>query len=133
MFGCTRWNAWLGWYEGHNTCYTHHTDLSGVFSSVVRPASEENVSLLRSGSSGVIVVFVTAADADDGGVCVFIKVHIQYCLEYFGFQHPDLELNGGARSVVQFDGILPEAAPGIAYSPVDLDGQAGVVVNVPPR
>ena len=31
VFGCTRWNASLGWYEGHHICYTHHTDLSGVF------------------------------------------------------------------------------------------------------
>ena len=49
------------------------------------------------------------------------------------FQHPDLELEGGARSVVQFEGILPEAAPGVAYAPVDLDGHIGVVVDVPPE
>ena len=53
---------------------------------------------------------------------------VQHCLEYFGFQHPDLELKGSARSVVRFEGILPEVAPGIAYVPVDLDGQVGVVV-----
>ena len=47
---------------------------------------------------------------------------VQHCLEYFGFQHPDLKFEGSARSVVQFEGILPEAAPGIAYAPVDLDG-----------
>ena len=51
---------------------------------------------------------------------------IQHCLEYFGFQHPDLKLEGSARSVVQFEGILPEAVPGVAYTPVD-----GVVVDVP--
>ena len=34
---------------------------------------------------------------------------------------------------VQFDGILLEAAPGVAYAPVDLDGQVGVVVDVPPK
>ena len=56
---------------------------------------------------------------------------VQHCLEYFGFQHPDLELEGSARSVVQFNGIRPEAAPGVAYAPVDLDGQVGVVVDVP--
>ena len=56
---------------------------------------------------------------------------IQHCLQYFGFQHPHLELERGARSVVQFEGILPEAAPGVAYAPVDLDGQVGVVVDVP--
>ena len=47
---------------------------------------------------------------------------VQHCLEYFGFQHPDLELEGSARSVLQFEGILPEAAPGLAYALVDLDG-----------
>ena len=57
----------------------------------------------------------------------------QLCLEYFGFQHPDLELEGGARSVVQFEGILPEAAPGVVYAPVGLDGQASVVVDVAPE
>ena len=58
---------------------------------------------------------------------------VQHCLEYFGFQHPDLELEGGARLVVQFEGILPETAPRVAYAPVDLDGQVGVVVDVPPE
>ena len=53
---------------------------------------------------------------------------VQHCLEYFGFQHPDLELEGSARSVVQFEEIFPEAAPGFAYAPVVLDGQVGVVV-----
>ena len=57
----------------------------------------------------------------------------QHCLEYSGFQHPDLELEGGARSVVQFEGTLPEAAPGVAYAPVDFDRQVGVVVDVPPK
>ena len=47
---------------------------------------------------------------------------VQHCL-YFGFQHPNLGLEGSARSVVQFEGILPEAAPGVAYAPVDLDGR----------
>ena len=32
---------------------------------------------------------------------------LQHCLEYFGFQHPGLEL-GSARSVVLFEEILPE-------------------------
>ena len=38
---------------------------------------------------------------------------VQHRLQYFGFQHPDLKLEGGAQSVVQFEGILPEAAPGV--------------------
>ena len=57
----------------------------------------------------------------------------QHCLEYRGSEHPDLELEGSARSVVQFEGVLPEAAPCVAYAPVDLDGQFGIVVDVPPE
>ena len=40
------------------------------------------------------------------------------------------ELEGSARSVVQFEGVLREAAPCVAYAPVGLDGQVGVVVGV---
>ena len=36
---------------------------------------------------------------------------VQHCLEYLGSEHPDFELEGSAQSVVQFEGILPEAAP----------------------
>ena len=50
-----------------------------------------------------------------------------YRLEYFGCYHPDFDLEGGARSVVQFEGVLPKAAPCVAYAPVDL------VVGVPPE
>ena len=57
-------------------------------------------------------------------------VAVQHCLEYLGSWHPDFELEGSARSVVQFEGVLPEAAPCFAYAPVDLDGQVGVVVDV---
>ena len=56
---------------------------------------------------------------------------VQHCLEYFGSWHPDFELERSARSVVQFEGVLPEAAPCVAYAPVDLDGQVGVVVDIP--
>ena len=38
-----------------------------------------------------------------------------------------------ARSVVQFEGVLPEAAPCVAYAPFDLDGQVGIVVDVSPK
>ena len=55
---------------------------------------------------------------------------VQHCLEYLGSQHPDFELVGSARSVVQFEGVLPEAAPCVAYAPADLDGQVGIVVDV---
>ena len=46
----------------------------------------------------------------------------QHCLEYLGPEHLDLELDGRARSVVQLEGVLPEAAPCVAYGPIDLDG-----------
>ena len=58
---------------------------------------------------------------------------VQYFFEYIGSLHPNFELEGSARSVVQFDGVLPKAAPCVAYAPVDLDGQIGVVVDVSPE
>ena len=58
---------------------------------------------------------------------------VQYCLEYLGFEHPDFELEGSARSVVQFEGIFPEAAPCVAYAPIDLNGHVSIVVDVPPE
>ena len=33
---------------------------------------------------------------------------VQHCLEYLGSEHPDFELEGSARSVVQFEGIRPQ-------------------------
>ena len=58
---------------------------------------------------------------------------VQHCLEYLGSKHPFFELEGSAWSGVQFEGILREAAPCVAYAPVDLDGQVGIVVDVPPE
>ena len=46
-------------------------------------------------------------------------------------EHPDFELEGSARSVVQFEGVLPEAAQWVAYAPIDPDGQVSLVVDVP--
>ena len=57
----------------------------------------------------------------------------QHYLEYFGSYHPDFELEGSARSVVQLEGVLPEASPCVAYAPVDFDGHVGVVVDVSPE
>ena len=57
----------------------------------------------------------------------------EHCLEYLGSHQPDFELEGSTRSVVQFEGVLPEAAPCVAYAPVDLDGQVGVLVDVFPE
>ena len=51
---------------------------------------------------------------------------VQHCLEYLGSEHPNFELEGSARSVVQFEGILPAAAPCVAYAPVDLDEQVSI-------
>ena len=45
-------------------------------------------------------------------------------------KHPHFELEGSARSVVQFEGIHPKAVPCVAYARVDFDGQIGVVVVV---
>ena len=35
--------------------------------------------------------------------------------------------------VVQFEGVLPEAAPSVAFAAVGLDGQVGIVVDIPPE
>lgn len=43
--------------------------------------------------------------------------------------HPDIELEGSARSVVQLEGLLLESTPGITYAPGDLHGQITVVFN----
>ena len=47
---------------------------------------------------------------------------VQYILEYLGSEHSDFELEGSARSVVEFEDVLPEAALCAAYAPIDLDG-----------
>ena len=46
---------------------------------------------------------------------------LQHYLEYLGPEHPDFELKGSARPVVQFEGVLPEAAPCFAFALIDLD------------
>ena len=56
---------------------------------------------------------------------------VQHCLGYLGSEHPYFELERSARSVVQFEGVLPEAAPCVAYAPVALEGPVGIVVDVP--
>ena len=56
---------------------------------------------------------------------------VQRCLQYPCFQHPDFELEGSARSAVQFEGVISEDAPCVACAPADLDGQA--VVDAPPE
>ena len=56
---------------------------------------------------------------------------VQYCLKYLGSEHPYFELEGSARSVVQLEGVLPEVALCAAYTPIDLDGQVGIVVDIP--
>ena len=58
---------------------------------------------------------------------------VPHCLDYLGSEHPNFELEGSARSIVQFEGLLPEAAPCIAHAPIDLNGQVSIVVDVPPR
>ena len=74
------------------------------------------------GSAQGIVVTPTSIPYDDAVV--------QYCLDNFGFQHPDLQPEGGTRSVVQFEGVFPEDQSRIVYAPVDFDGQVGAVVDV---
>ena len=47
---------------------------------------------------------------------------VQHWLEFLGSEYPYFGLEGSARSVVQFGGVLPEAAPCVTYAPVDLNG-----------
>ena len=57
---------------------------------------------------------------------------VSHCLEYLGSCCPDFELEGSAGLVVQFEGVLPETAQCVTYDePIDLDGQVGIVVDVP--
>ena len=58
---------------------------------------------------------------------------VQHCLEYLVSEHLEFELEGSARLVVRFESLLPKNAPCVACAPIDLDGQVGIVVNVPPR
>ena len=55
---------------------------------------------------------------------------VQHCLEHLGSKHPDFEPERSARSVVQFEDVLPEAPPCVAYAPIDLDGRVSIVVDV---
>ena len=34
---------------------------------------------------------------------------------------------------MEFEGVLPEAAPCVAYAPVDLNGHVDIVVGIPPE
>ena len=58
---------------------------------------------------------------------------VHHCLENLGSKNPEFEVEESARSVVQFEGVLPEAAPCVTSALVDFDGQVGIVVNVPPE
>ena len=54
---------------------------------------------------------------------------VQPYLEYLGSKRPDFELEGSARSVVQFKGVLPKAASYVAYALVELDRQVDIVCS----
>ena len=59
---------------------------------------------------------------------------VQHCLEYLDSEHPNFKIVGSARSLVQFECALPEAAPPcVVYAPIDLDGQVGIVADVSPE
>ena len=51
--------------------------------------------------------------------------------KHLGSERQDFELKGSARSVVPFEGVLPEAAPNVAYASIDPGGQVCIVVDVP--
>ena len=93
---------------------------------------------------GAIVLSPTDAASQEPGVGsaqrvvvahaqVLSDAAVHHCLEYLGSWHPDFDLEGSDRSVVQFEGVLPEAAPCVAYAPVGLDGQVDIALDVPPE
>ena len=94
--------------------------IGGIFFSPTDVASQESVV----GLAQRVLVIRARAPRDAA---------VQHCLQYLDFEQPEFELEGSARSVVQFEGVLPEAAICVAYAPVDLDGQVGIVVDVPPE
>ena len=80
-------------------------------------------------SQGAVVGSAQRVVVARGGASRDSAVH--HCLEYLGSEHLDFELEGSAQSVVQFESVLPEAAPYVACAPVDLDGQVSIVADVP--
>ena len=58
---------------------------------------------------------------------------VQYCLAYVGSAHQEFELERSVRSVVQLEDIRSEVASCVAYVPIDLDGLASFVVDIPPE
>ena len=94
--------------------------VGAIVLSPTNAASQEPVV----GSAQSVVVARTRAPRDAA---------IQHCIDNLGSSHPEFELEGSAQSVVQFEGVLPKAAPYVLCAPVDLDGQVGIMVDVPPE
>ena len=61
-------------------------------------------------AAGQEVVVPTAQRVVVARAWISCNAAVQHCLENFGLQHSDLELEGSARTVVLFEGILPKAA-----------------------
>ena len=86
------------------TTHTHtHTQIGNrgvgaIVISTIDAASQEAVM----GSAQRVVVARARAPRD---------AVVQRCLEYLGSEYSDFELEGSAWSVVQFESVLPEAAP----------------------
>ena len=92
--------------------------VGAIVLSPTNAASQEAVV----GSAQRVVVAHVRAPRDEA---------VHHCRECLGSEYPNFELEGSARLVVQFEGILPEATPCVAYAPIDRDGQVGIVVDVP--
>ena len=78
---------------------------------VLSPADGENQGAAV-GSAQCVAVLRARVPRDEA---------VQHCLEYHGSEYPEFEPEGSARSVVQFEGVLQEAAPCVAHAPIDLD------------
>ena len=94
--------------------------VGAIVLSPTNEASEEPVV----GSAQCVVVARARAPSDAA---------VQHCFEYLDSEHPDFDLKGSARSVVQLEGVLSKAASYVTHALVDLDGQVGIVVDVPPE
>ena len=60
-------------------------------------------------------------------------VAVQHCLKDLGSEQPEFKLEESPRSVIQLEGVLPEAGSCVAFAPIDLDIQVGIVVDIRPE
>ena len=93
---------------------------------------------------GAVFFSPTDAASQEAAVCsvqrvVMVRTRaprdsaVQRCREYLGSEHPHFELEGSVRSVVQFEGVLPEAAQCVRYAPLTSMDRSALWLTSPPR